>query len=284
MTRKKSVSIMRNTLRYLTLSGILAVILLPVVYVFFGSFKTTQEILAGKGGLLPERFIIENYIQAWEMADFKTYTWNSLYYSFFVVIANVMTSTMGGYVFARGNFPGKKLVFGILTSTMFICMGTISIYPTLQVAKAMHISNSLWGVIIVRIFGINVSYMYITKGFVNTIPKELDESAKIDGCGFFQNYVRVIFPLLKPVVASIAILSFRSAWNDYLLPMVFTMANTKNATLSVGLVALKGQSDAAASWNLILAGAMISIVPIVIVYLIFNRYFTSGITAGAVKG
>lgn len=282
--RKKHAHGLGKLLRFVLLSMILGIILLPLIYVFFGSFKTTQEILTGKGRLLPETFIFDNYVQAWEMADFKTYTWNSVYYAFFVVVANIITSTMGGYVFARGNFPGKKLVFSILTSTMFICLGTISIYPTLQIAKAIHISNSLWGVIIVRIFGINVSYMYITRGFVNSIPKELDESAKMDGCGFFQNYVRIIFPLLKPAVASIGILSFRSAWNDYLLPMVFTMANTKNATISVGLVALKGQSDAAASWNLILAGAMISIVPIILVYLIFNRYFTSGITSGAVKG
>lgn len=282
--RKKHTHGLGKLLRFVLLSMILGIILLPLIYVFFGSFKTTQEILTGKGRLLPETFIFDNYVQAWEMADFKTYTWNSVYYAFFVVVANIITSTMGGYVFARGNFPGKKLVFSILTSTMFICLGTISIYPTLQIAKAIHISNSLWGVIIVRIFGINVSYMYITRGFVNSIPKELDESAKMDGCGFFQNYVRIIFPLLKPAVASIGILSFRSAWNDYLLPMVFTMANTKNATISVGLVALKGQSDAAASWNLILAGAMISIVPIILVYLIFNRYFTSGITSGAVKG
>lgn len=282
--RKKHAHGLGKLLRFVLLSMILGIILLPLIYVFFGSFKTTQEILTGKGRLLPETFIFDNYVQAWEMADFKTYTWNSVYYAFFVVVANIITSTMGGYVFARGNFPGKKLVFSILTSTMFICLGTISIYPTLQIAKAIHISNSLWGVIIVRIFGINVSYMYITRGFVNSIPKELDESAKMDGCGFFQNYVRIIFPLLKPAIASIGILSFRSAWNDYLLPMVFTMANTKNATISVGLVALKGQSDAAASWNLILAGAMISIVPIILVYLIFNRYFTSGITSGAVKG
>lgn len=282
--RKKHAHGLGKLLRFVLLSMILGIILLPLIYVFFGSFKTTQEILTGKGRLLPETFIFDNYVQAWEMADFKTYTWNSVYYAFFVVVANIITSTMGGYVFARGNFPGKKLVFAILTSTMFICLGTISIYPTLQIAKAIHISNSLWGVIIVRIFGINVSYMYITRGFVNSIPKELDESAKMDGCGFFQNYVRIIFPLLKPAIASIGILSFRSAWNDYLLPMVFTMANTKNATISVGLVALKGQSDAAASWNLILAGAMISIVPIILVYLIFNRYFTSGITSGAVKG
>lgn len=281
---KKYIHSLSRFLRFVLLSVILLIILLPLIYVFFGSFKTTQEILTGNGSLLPKEFIFDNYLQAWKMADFRTYTWNSVYYAFFVVIANIVTSTMGGYVFARGNFPGKKLVFGILTSTMFICLGTISIYPTLQIAKAMRISNSLWGVIIVRIFGINVSYMYITRGFVNSIPKELDESAKMDGCGFFQNYVRIIFPLLKPAIASIGILSFRSAWNDYLLPMVFTMANTKNATISVGLVALKGQSDAAASWNLILAGAMISIVPIILVYLLFNRYFTSGITSGAVKG
>lgn len=273
-----------GTAMFIVLSAVLFVVMLPFMYAFFGSFKTTKEILAGSGSMLPEKFLFSNYVEAWEKADFKRYTWNSVYFSFFLTLTSVITSTMGGYVFARGNFPGKKITFAILTATMFVSLGTISIYPTLQIARLFKINNSLWGVIILRIFSLHVSNMYIVKGFVDSLPKEIDESAKMDGCGFFRIFAQIVFPLLKPAVATIAILSFKNAWNDYLLPMVFTMANPKNAPLPVGLVALKGQADAAASWNLILAGAMISIIPIVMVYLSFNRYFLSGITAGSVKG
>ena len=284
MSTRKSINVVKNILLYVMITSLLCIIAIPLLYTFFGSFKTTKEILTGNGGLLPQSFRFDNYVEAWKLADFATYTWNSVYYSIIIVIGNIITSTMGGYVFARAHFKGKKAVFAILTATMFVSLGSIGIYPTLNIAKFLHINKSLLGVIIINIFGVHITNVYIVRGFVESLPKELDEAAKIDGCGFFGIFVRIIFPLLKPAIATIAIMGFRNAWNDYLLPMVFTMANPKNATLPVGLVALKGQSDAATAWNLILAGAVISILPIVIVYVSFNKYFMNGVAAGAVKG
>ncbi len=271
------------TVTFVFLVALLVIVLFPIFYALIGSFKSNREILAGTN-FFPEKLSLDNYIQAWTIADFKKYTFNSVYYSFFVVAASLITSSMGGYVFSRGNFPGKKVLFGIFSSTMFITLGSISIYPTLQIAKLLHINNSLWGVILVHCFGINITNIYLVRGFVNSLPKELDESAKLDGCGFFRIFWQIILPLLKPVIATIGILSFKGAWNEYLLPMVFTMGNPDQAPLPVGLVALKGSSEAAAAWNLILAGAMISIVPMMIVYLCFNKYFVKGMTTGAVKG
>ena len=119
---------------------------------------------------------------------------------------------------------------------------------------------------------------------MNSVPKELDEAARIDGCSFFQTYYRVIIPMLKPVMATIAILSFRQGWNEYIMPRVFTMTNENLRPLTVGVNMLKNAGDGAAAWNIMFAGATIAIIPILIVFVCFSRYFMGGLTSGAVKG
>ena len=167
---------------------------------------------------------------------------------------------------------------------MFVSLGSLTLYPQLMIAKVFGINKSLWGVIIIRVLGMNVTNLFVARAYIRTISPEIDESAKVDGCTFFQIYRSIIFPLLKPLVATLAILEFRFAWNDYLMPMVFTLSNPKRMPLVVGIMNLKGSGAAASSWNLMLAGTSIAIVPMVLVYLMFNRYFIEGLTAGAVKG
>jgi multiple sugar transport system permease protein len=130
----------------------------------------------------------------------------------------------------------------------------------------------------------NATNLFISRSYIESIPREIDEASKIDGCSFFQIFRYVIAPICTPVVATIGILSFRSSWNDYLLPMVFTMANPKRMPLIVGVVNLKSSGEAASSWNLMLAGTALSIIPMIVIYLCFNRYFIEGLTSGSVKG
>lgn len=264
---------------------LLAIIFLfPVVYIVFASFKSNAEILTAGNRILPERFVLENYIQAWNLANFKLYIKNSVFMSFFIVLGSIFVATIAGYVFERGNFPGKKFWLAIMIASMFISVGSISLYPQVQIAKGLHIHNSLWGVIIIRVFGMNIMQFYISKNFIKSIPKEIDEASKIDGCSFFRNYWNIILPLLKPLIATVGLLSFRLAWNDYLLPLVFTMGKPENTPLIVGVVNLKNTGEAASSWNLMLAGTVMSIIPMLIVFIVLNKYFVSGLTNGAVKG
>lgn len=276
--------ILKKTIIYLFLILLTFITLLPVLYAFFGSFKSNQELLVDGAKLLPGKFILDNYVQAWKLADFKTYTWNSIYMTFFSVIGVVASSAMGGYAFARGKFPGKNLIFGLFTATMFLSFGTITLYPQLQIARLLHINKSLWGIIIMKIFGVSAMNLFLVRGYVNSISREIDEAAIIDGCNFAKTFTAIILPLMKPILATIAIITFKSVWNDYLLPMVFTVSTPKKAPLVVGVVALKNTGEGASSWNLMLAGTMISIIPMIIVYLGLNRYFVEGMTSGAVKG
>jgi len=256
----------------------------PVFYTFMGSFKSNQELLAGSGNIIPRMFVTENYSQAWRLGNFKQYTFNSLFLAVFIVIGTIITCTIAGYVFERGEFKFKNLIFLIVVSSMFVSLGSLTLYPTLMVAKALGINRTLWGVIIIRVFGLNVTNVFISRSFIKTISREIDEAAKIDGCSFFGIYYKIIFPLCKPLIATIGILEFRAAWNDYLLPLVFTLSSPERMPLVVGVINLKTTGEAASSWNLMLAGASLSMIPMIAIYIVFNRYFIEGLTSGAVKG
>ncbi len=273
-----------NAFVYITLLIIFIITIFPVFYTFMGSFKSNMELLTNGRSVIPSKFVLDNYKQAWKLANFKQYTFNSVFLSFFIVVGTIITSTVAGYVFERGNFKGKNLIFGMVISSMFVALGSLTLYPQLMIAKFFGINKSLWGVIIIRVFGMNVTNLFVTRSYIKTISPEIDESAKVDGCTFFRIYRSIIFPLLKPLIATLAILEFRFAWNDYLMPMVFTLSNPKRMPLVVGIMNLKGSGAAASSWNLMLAGTAIAIIPMVLVYAIFNRYFIQGLTAGAVKG
>lgn len=136
----------------------------------------------------------------------------------------------------------------------------------------------------IQIFSANATNVFLTRNFVLRLPRELEEAAQIDGCDFFQTCVKIILPLLKPIMATVGILSFSGSWNDYIMPMVFTLGNPKSYPLTVGLIALQSQGEAATSWNLLLAGTSMAIIPILVIYIGFNKYFTKGLTEGAVKG
>lgn len=270
-------------LAYVFLLVLAYLVIFPFICAFTTSFKGTREVFTS-GKILPEVWKVENYVKAWVNADFARYTWNSVWYSALTVAINVITSSMNGYAFVRGEFRGKNVIFAVFSAMMFITLGTSTMYPTLQILKIFHLSDSLWGLIFKSVFALNIANMYLVRSFVLSIPKELDEAAEIDGCGFIRTFFSIYIPVMKPIIATIAIFSFGTAWNDYLMPMVVTIGNESQRTLAVGLVALKATTDAAASWNVIMAGSMISAIPMLIVFVIFNRYFISGLTAGAVKG
>ncbi|MDD6788980.1 MAG: carbohydrate ABC transporter permease [Lachnospira sp.] len=267
---------------FLTLLALLTIF--PVLYVIFGSFKSNSELLVGGSNIFPTVWSVANYIQAWQQANFAVYTKNSLILALGVMILSLVTSTMAGYVFSRTKFKGSALLYGVFIAFMFINTGSVSIRPLYELAVKLHMNNNLFSVIFISTGTGQATYIFLAKGFVDSLPKELDEAAKIDGCTFFQTFYKVIAPLLKPVIATIALLSFRQGWNEYVLPLVFTMSNDAMRPLTVGVNMLKNAGDGTAAWNIMFAGATIAIVPMILVYIFFQRYFMGGVAAGAVKG
>jgi multiple sugar transport system permease protein len=259
-------------------------VLFPIFYIILGSFKENKELLAGGSNIFPTQWILTNYSDAWQQANFAVYTKNSIFLSLGVMIVSLINATMAGYVFSRKSFRGKELIYLTFVGFMFVNVGSVSLRPLFELAVKLKMNKSLVSVILISAGGGQATFIFLCRGFVNSVPKELDEAAKIDGCTFFQIYYKIILPMLKPIMATIAILSFRQGWNEYIMPLVFTMSNDKLRPLTVGVNMLKNAGDGAAAWNIMFAGATISIVPILIIYCCFSRFFMGGLTAGAVKG
>jgi ABC-type glycerol-3-phosphate transport system permease component len=268
---------------YLFLGCLALFVMFPLFYVVISSFKNSASILTSNS-FFPETWSFDNYARAWIKSNFKVYTWNSVFMCTAIVLGSIISSSTAGYVFSRGRFPGKKPLLALITFSMFISSGSLYLYPQLMIAKAMNLHTSLWGVIVIYIFGINVTNLYLSKGFIDGIPREIDAAARIDGCGFFRIFLSVIFPLLKPLIATVGLLAFMNSWNDYMLPMVFTLGNPDKQPLVVGIVAMKNASELVSSWDLMMAGTVMAVLPMLIVFLTLNKYFVTGLTSGAVKG
>lgn len=271
---------------YAVLILISAITLLPLIYTIAGAFKSNSEILAHPENLLPSKPTFENFKIAWNSNQFnvKQMTINSVIYTLVVVATTIFTATLGGYVFARGDFYGKNVIFAVFTALMFVSLGSITIYPTFDVLNLFGLSQSLRGLMVYKFFGIGIVNIYLARSHILSLPKAIEEAAQIDGLGFMGTYSKIVFPMLKPIIATIGIMSFTGSWNEYLMPTIFTISRPEQRTLIVGVMALKNSEGAASSWNLMLAGATISIVPVLIAYSIGNKFFVAGLTSGAVKG
>ncbi len=271
---------------YVVLAVFLILTLFPLVYVIASSFKTNVEIMANPERIFPEKWTLDNYVTAWnsEVMDVGRMFFNSVWYTVSSVLVTLIISAVTGYVFERGEFGLKKVIFVCFSALMFINLGSITIYPQFEILSFFNLNRSLVGLVVLNCFGIPVVNMYLVKGFVASLPKDMDESARIDGCTFTGIFFRIILPLLKPIMATIMVLTFNNTWNSYIMPAMFTMTKPEQQTLIVGIMALKNSGQGASQWNLMLAGTVIALIPVLVVFAFANKYFVSGITEGAVKG
>ena len=270
-------------LLYALLAVIILLLVFPLVYAVGGSFKSTEEFLLGGLKIFPETWRPENYMKAWKQANFARYTLNSVFFAVASVIGIIITSSMTGYAMSRCDFPGKKLLTGTFGFMMFL-IGAVTLFPIFQLCRKLGLLDSIWGMVITQIATAQPFYCILVMGYCNGISKEIDEAATIDGASFFKVYTTILMPIMKPILATTGILAFRDTWNNYMMPLAFTLSRSELRPLTVGVVLLKDQGDGVAAWSTMLAGTVMSIVPILIVYLFLNRYFIEGITAGAIKG
>ena len=282
----RKVSIFEKTALHLLLILFAAVIIFPIAYVIFGSFKTNSEIFIEPAKLLPDKFILDNYKQLTSNGDFNIgrLLFNSIIFTAWSIFCTVVVSPVGAYVFARGDFPGKKAIFIMFTALMFVSPGAITIYCTFDIVRAIGLTPSLYTKMFLALFSVPVVGYYLIKGYIDTLPRDLDESATIDGCGFVGIYFRIIFPLLKPVLATQAIFSFQGSWNDYIGVLMWTSSRPWEWTLTVGVMMMKNSGNAAIGMGFTMAAAVISMIPVIIVFCIFNKQIVDGIASGALKG
>lgn len=279
---KKQLDIATGIVSYIFIAVIVVFTLYPILYTLIGSFKTNAELTLGNS-FFPQEWHPENYYTAFVRSNFWTYFINSTTISIAVMILAVITTSLAGYVFSRRNFVGKKIWLALYYALMFIALGSVTLYPTYTMLARLGINKILLGLIL-TLLGAQISNVMLVRGFINSVPRDLDEAAILDGCNPFQIYWRIIFPLIRPILAVVALFSFRSAWNDYITTLVFSISMPALRTLTVAVVQLRYSANAAAEWHIMLAGAAISIIPILIVYMFCHKQFIGGLTAGAVKG
>ena len=279
---KQSKRISLATSRWIFLGIMCIFTVYPIIYTILGSLKTNAELTQG-GHFLPQEWHFENYYRAFVEADFLRYTGNSVIVSLSVTILAVVTCSLAGFILARREFAGKKMLLALYMSMMFVSLGSITLYPIYEMLRALKLHKTMLALVI-ALTGGQATNVFLVMGFTKAIPKELDEAAIIDGCSIYEVYSKIVLPLTKPILAVVALFSFRNAWNDYVTGLVMTITTPALKTLTVAVVQLKYSVNAAAEWHIMLAGASIAIIPILIVYLLANKQFIAGLTAGAVKG
>ena len=269
----------RILLVFLLLLVLSAIWIYPFLWMVSASLKAPLEIFSGGLGLIPEMAKWENYERAWSDADFSHYLLNTVIVAVSATLLVLFHCSLTGYVLGRYSFAGKKVFIGILIGTLFVPAG-YTIIPVLELANRLHMLNSLWGMIIVLGGGGHTAAILLFTGYFNQLPKELEEAAILDGATFWQIYARIMLPLAKPALATVTIMTFLSTWNSFFVPLVFTFSRPELRTLSVGMQAFVGQHET--DWPGMAAGATISLIPVMLVFLLLQRYYIEGI-AGAVK-
>jgi raffinose/stachyose/melibiose transport system permease protein len=273
--------ILSRTILWAFLLVIAFLVLFPVLIAILGSFKTNAEITTG-GTLLPSSWQYSNYAYAWTEANFARYSWNSMFISITATAGTLLIVSMAACAIDRLQFPGKKLIVGLQACTMFITIGAVVLRPQFELMIKLNLHTSLWGIVLILISA-HAAVFFMLLSFMQSIPKELDEAAMIDGASFFRTYRSIILPLLLPGLGVAGLFTFRGAWNEYILPQVFTMNSPDLQTLTVGLAALRYGTTAAAQTHIMMAGACLSILPLLVAYVLANKSFMQ-VTAGSLKG
>ncbi len=274
---------LRTLLRQLpvqvVLAGVALIWIYPFIWMVSSSFKTNREFLSRGLELLPEQFRTENYVRAWEVANFSQYFQNSVIVTVSTVVIVVVISALTGYALARVQFPGKRPLIVLYAATLFIPKG-YTIIPVYQLIRELGLLNTLPGLILAEAGAAPVLFALLFMAHFSGIPKELDEAAEIDGATFGQTFVHVMLPLAKPMIATTVVLQFMWTWNSFFTPLVLTLNNPDLRTLTVGLYAFVGEYNT--DWTGLTAAALISIVPVLVLFLALQRYFIAGLT-GSVK-
>lgn len=254
----------------------------PILYIILGSFKENSELLVGGTNILPSHWVFSNYSDAWKQANFATYTMNSIFLALGVMTITLLTSTMSGYVFSRRNFRGKELLYSLFVAFMFINVGSVSLRPLFELAVKLHMNKNLFSVILISVGTGQATYIFLCRGFVNSLPKELDEAAKIDGANSLQIFTKIMLPAVKPVMLAVLVMSLVYNWNDFFSPLIYLNDN-KKFTIAIGLQFFKG-SQGNVQIGQMMAMSLVALLPVLIIFAVCQKYFIQGIKMSGLKG
>ena len=223
----------------------------------------------------------QNYVIAWKDAKFGQFFFNSVTIAFFSVTLTILITAMAGYALARYQFPGRKVIMVLVAITMFLPRG-YTLIPIYDIMHVLGLLNTIWSIVIMQIAGNLIFCTFLFVGYFMSANKELEEAARIDGAGYNKAFFHVMFPTARPMIATVGLFSFIGSWNDFIIPLVFTLGAPDLRTVPVGMAAMVGGASGT-NWPVLAAASVISLLPIVVVFVVAQRYIVDAF-AGAVKG
>lgn len=260
--------------------GILLALLFlsPFYFLIVNSFKKLKEILLNAASL-PEQFNLDNFRKAWEAIDFPVVFMHSVVLTLLSVLGLVIISSMTAYRIVRSPSLFNRLLFTVFVAAMIIPFQSVML-PLMRITAIFELRGELYGIIICYLgFGISLS-MFLFHGFIKSVPREIEEAAVVDGCSPYGVFWRIVFPILRPIVATVVILNVLWIWNDYLLPVL--VVNNTFTTIPLAIQLFFGQY--LRKWDLAMAALTLSTIPIVLFFLFLQKHIVEGITAGSIKG
>jgi multiple sugar transport system permease protein len=275
---RPSVSLVARLLSYLALIAAAMAILIPFVWMVVSSLKRTNDVFTVPIQWIPNPVQWSNYEDIFAKAEMVTWIQNTLILSAVVAFLQVLTGSLAAYGFSKGRFPGRRVLFLAYVGTIAVPWQAYMI-PQFILFSQLHIANTLWSIIALQAFG--AFGVFLMKTFYDTIPNELIEAARIDGLGEFGIYRHIMLPLSIPAIASLGLLMFVTTWNDYLGPLLY-LRDPSIWTIQVGLQSFVGQYDT--EYALIMTGAVLSVLPVAIIFALGQRYFIEGIATTGIKG
>jgi len=251
----------------------------PIIWMLYNSVKSESEFAMNKLAL-PSKINFENYVEAIRIGKMQNYFVNSIYNAVITVIIVVLLSFFIAYFISRFEFKGKRIIYYLFLFGMLVPIHSLLIPIFIEFSR-LDLLNKPYTLLFPYVaFGMPLA-IFLLDSFIKTIPIEVEEAAIIDGCGTFARIMKIVFPLCKPVIATVVVLSFLGAWNEF--PFALTLLTSNDyKTIPIGLANFSGQYST--SYTPLMAGLVIATLPVIIIYIIFNKQIVKGMTAGAVKG
>ncbi len=276
---RKSAKLFHLGIIYIVLFIVLLIMIIPFLWTILTSLKTYEEAFRPLSLKISWRF--QNYSDLFFLPafNFAMYIINSLFVTTTALIGTLISSCMAAYAFAKLRFRGREILFWVYLATLMVPIQT-RLIPMFLLMRGIGLLDNLQSLIYPVIF--DVYGVFLLRQFLKAIPNELEESAIIDGASYYTRFVKVVLPQIKPAIASLVIISTVTIWNDYIRPLVFINSDDKR-TLTMGLALLQG-GQGGDGLQLAMAGTIVAILPIIIVFLSFQKYFVTGITFSGIKG
>ncbi|MEK4235926.1 MULTISPECIES: carbohydrate ABC transporter permease [unclassified Paenibacillus] len=261
------------------------VVLYPVLWTFLTSLKDNQQVMLGKPWDFPSIFRFENYSNVWSRANFGDYFLNSIIVTVASTLLSLIMAATTAYILARFTFKSRGLFYFVYVASMMIPT-TLGLIPLFFLLGDMNLSNSLVGLTLVYsvgTIGILPFGIFFLVGFFKALPRELEEAATIDGSSLYGVFFKIMLPLSKPGLITVGIMNALTVWNEYIMATVLINDPAKY-TIPVGIAIMQGEMQYRTEWGPLFAGLSISMIPVIVMYVLYQRQITGGLTAGALKG